>query len=175
MGGTVTVQPQGTGSGPIAPGGVARSGGFAGFTPPSIAVSGEIWSTDGAALFTEGRDTPMAAVYRLMLPDDAMPFASSFIKPLITRLKNMKSLPGESTVALQMVANFRNTDNGQAPAESPLSTHLVIKDIKMNATLDDTLFAVPADYKEAEPPAPVIEGRGQGRGQGGRYRGNRGQ
>ncbi|MBC8138334.1 MAG: hypothetical protein H8F28_20850 [Fibrella sp.] len=148
------------------------------FTPPSIAVDGEIWSTDGTVLFTAGRDTPVAAIYRLMLPDNAEPFANTLTKPLITRLKNMKSLPGESTVSFRMNANFRNNGNNtDAPAETPLTTHLTMKEMKTDATLEDALFAIPTDFKEAERPAATL-GRpgGGGRGQGGGRRsgGNQG-
>lgn len=172
--GTITVAPQGNGGG--APGGwrVRRQGGQggpgSGFTPPSLAVSGEIWSTNGASLFTAGRDTPVAAIYRLMLPENAGPFGSGLIKPLVTRLKNMKALPGESTVTFQMNAAFRDTGSGEgAPAaQAPLTTRLLMKEMNADATLEDTLFTIPTDFKEAQPPVAQFNRPGGNRDFGGR-------
>jgi len=148
-------------------------------------VDGEVWSTDGAALFTTGRETPVAAIYRLMIPDNAGLLGGSLTKPLVARLKSMKSLPRESTISLRMSFNFggNNADpnSASAPAADPLTTHLTIKEMKTDAALDDALFAPPADYKQAEAPTPGFGGRGGGGwggrgGQGGRgQRGTRGQ
>lgn len=157
------------------PGGQGRA--FPTFTPPSLAVEGEIWSTDGIALFTAGRDTPIAAIYRLMLPDDAGPFGTPLTKPLVTRLKNMKSLPGESTISYRMNMNFpARANTGDAPTVAPLTTRLLMTEMKTDATLEDTLFAIPTDFKEAQPPA-VDLGRpganGNRRGSGGDGSGRR--
>ncbi len=148
------------GSGNFPPGGRMRGG----FAPPSLAVDGEVWSTDGAALFTAGHDTPVVAIYRLMLPDNAGAFGGPLTKPLVTRLKNMKSLPGESTVSLRMSSRFRSSENGEdMPAADPLSTHLTMKTIITDATIEDALFAIPTDFTLAEPPSAGF-GRPGGRG-----------
>ncbi|MBC7808943.1 MAG: hypothetical protein H7145_22650, partial [Akkermansiaceae bacterium] len=154
-----------------------QSGPGGGFTPPSLAVDGEVWSTDGIALFSAGRDTPVAAIYRLMLPENAGAFGGSLTKPLVTRLKNMKSLPGESTVSFRMSSNLRNTANGDnAPAETPLTTRLVLKAMKTDATLEDALFAIPTGFTEKEQPADFGRpGGGRAPGGGGRrFGGNQG-
>lgn len=128
------------------------------FTPPSLGVDGEIWSADGISLFTAGRDTPVAAIYRLMLPDNAGPFGDPLAKPLITRLKNMKSLPRESTISFRMSSGFRGAEG--APSAPPMTTHLVLTDMKTDVTLADSLFAVPEGYSLTEPPSADLGRRG---------------
>ncbi|MBC8140435.1 MAG: hypothetical protein H7Y38_03235 [Armatimonadetes bacterium] len=136
-----------------------------GFAPPSLGVTGDVWYADGAALFADGgRDTPMAAVYRLMLPDNAGAFAAPLNKPLVTQLRNRKSLPGESTISLKISARFAGQDGETLAEPAPLTTHLTAKETKTGVVLEDALFALPADFKLGEPPAPAEVRRGQGRG-----------
>jgi len=177
----------GNGGGATPNGGMGQGGGFGGrqrrnggqggqpggggFTPPSLGVTGEVWYSDGTALFAAGRDTPVAAVYRLMLPDNAGPFGGSLTKPLVTQLKNRKSLPGESTISLKMSAGFARPGGEAAPEPTPLTTHLTVKETKTDAVLEDALFALPTDFKLVDPPAQNFGGRGGRQGGGNRRRG----
>ena len=132
-------------------------------SPPSLSVSGDVWYTDGGELFTAGRDTPVAAIYRLMLPDNAGFFGAAFTKSLVSALKNRKGLPGESILSLKMnlpFANRQGAGDAANPAHDAVTKLTLTKaDTKTAAPHDAALFAVPIDFTKAEPPAPEF-GRG---------------
>ena len=148
--------PPGGGGGGF-PGGGPGGGGPPGGGMPEIKINGVVYTADAATLGIDSKTRDLITIFAApMLPAQA-PFASALGKEFAKKL----TVPLRSRLTVEMpgMPGDGNPDGSTPDANAPppsqkvtVIVHTTTLDTK--TTLDDTLFTIPTDYKETQPPAP---------------------
>jgi uncharacterized membrane protein YgcG len=162
-----------------------RRGGFGGFGGMSTAVTGNISLASPAAVLPT--DIATGAYDRtLLLPllAQLQPVGNQIFPTLMTSIARQQAVPLAAKITLQRTVQMNNTANngGETPAAPPTipptTITMEVQSIDKNATLDNALFTVPADFKVVEAPRAFgfggRGGRGGGNGGGGGQNGQGG-
>jgi hypothetical protein len=133
--------------------------GGAGFPLANVTLNGEQWTTETLTVPTLGAAVPGASTFLNAMP----PLLAKSDAKLKTQMAAIKGYPLLSAVSVTVTmpkdSPFAEMAAGAFPTK-PITARTEVKQLSEDPLPDD-LFAVPAGYKQVEPPAaPALPGLG---------------